>query len=94
MSFYLSKFSQNKKQIKKKFYLILSIIIFVFLLKNIQRIIDENKKYGYNPLINPYYNIINDAFEVNKLLKRIEENYKYSQNLLILNRDIIERNNK
>ena len=94
LSFYLSKFSQNKKQIIKKFYLILSIIIFVFLLKNIQRIFDENKKYGYNPLINPYYNIISEAFEVNKLLKRIEENYKYSQKLIILDRDIIERNNK
>ena len=57
-------------------------------------IFDENKKYGYNPLINPYYNIISEAFEVNKLLKRIEENYKYSQKLIILDRDIIERNNK
>ena len=94
LSFHLSKFYQNNKQIIKKFYLILSIIIFVFLFKNIQRIFDENKKYGYNPLINPYYNIINDAFEVNKLLKRIEENYKYSQKLIILDRDIIERNNK
>jgi hypothetical protein len=90
---YLSKFYQNKKQITKKFNLILLIIALVFITKNVQRIFNENKKYGYNPLIYPYYNIINNGFEVNKLLKRIEEDYRNPNNFLILNRNIIRKYN-
>ena len=49
------------------------------------------EKYNYNPLINPYFQIIDDAYQVDKLLKKIEEEYNYSNQYLILNKNLLDK---
>ena len=52
-------------------------------------------KYGYDPLRNPYYNIINDGFyfekkisEINKMVDKKDKKY-----YLILTQDLINQKN-
>jgi hypothetical protein len=88
---YLSTFFQNKNVMKTKINFILLLTITIFLAKNIDRIFNEYKKYNYNPLVNPYFHIIDDAYQVDKLLKKIEEKYNYSSQYLILNKNLIDK---
>ena len=88
---YLSIGTQNKNNIKIKVNCILLLTIIIFLSKNIDRIFNEYEKYNYNPLINPYFQIIDDAYQVDKLLKKIEEEYNYSNQYLILNKNLLNK---
>jgi hypothetical protein len=88
---YLSFFLQNKNAIKTKINFILLLSITIFLSKNIYRILNEYEKYNYNPLVNPYFHIIDDAYKVDKLLKKIEEEYSYSNQYLILNKNLLDK---
>jgi len=88
---YLSIGMQNKNNIKIKVNCILLLTIIIFLSKNIDRIFNEYEKYNYNPLINPYFHIIDDAYQVDRLLKKIEEEYNYSNQYLILNKNLLDK---
>ena len=63
----------NIKNFNKKINLIIILSLIVFSVKNIDRIYDENKKYGYNILKNPYYNLDDNAFFYDKKIKNLIE---------------------
>ena len=59
----------SKKKIKN-IYLKINVLIFITLViffgRNINRLVNENIKYDYNPLDNPVYRITEDYFKIQK----------------------------
>ena len=64
----------NLKNILFKTNVLLLIALTVFLGRNIDRLINENIKYGFNPFINPAYRITTNHFLVDNKLREIIDN--------------------
>ena len=79
----------NIKNFNKKINLIIILSLIVFSVKNIDRIYDENKKYGYNILKNPYYNLDDNAFFYDKKIKNLIESD--SDKIFILKNNIFNK---
>ena len=69
ISFYLDKFTIYSELFKKKLLFLVIIFFGIFITKNIIRINDEMIKYGYEPFINAYYYIDENAFILKKIAK-------------------------
>ena len=95
LSSYLNKFSVYSKLFKKKLILLILLSFGIFITKNIIRINDEMIKYGYQPLVNPYYYLNEDAFYFEKKISQIKKsvNQKNKKNYLILNDNLINLKN-
>ena len=78
-SLVLEKYENKIKSIKKKTFIIILIAITIFGLRNIDRIIKENKKYNYNVFLNPYYKVDSTYFRIQKKINKITTNYKNCQ---------------
>lgn len=61
----------NIKNFNKKINIIIILSLIVFSVKNIDRIYDENKKYGYNVFKKSYYNLSDNAFFYDKKIKNL-----------------------
>ena len=79
----LGSIKHNQKDIKKKIILIIMITFTVFLLRNLDRIIKENKKYGYLPLQNVTYPVDDRHFRIQKEF----------EDIVLKNKDCIEKKN-
>ena len=67
---------KNKIGLTKKKTIVLLIIGFtVFIFRNTDRIINENKKYNYNPFLYPYYKIDNTYFRIENETNNLIKNY-------------------
>ena len=75
-SFKLDSNNLSKNKIKNKTIVILLIGASIFCLRNIDRLIDENKQYKYNFLKNPYYKIQKKDFRIDKRLKNLINIYE------------------
>ena len=71
ISSYLSLYNINKNVFIKKLLTIICVTIVIFLSRNSLRINEENNKYSYNPIINPYYDINNNHLRIEKKFKNI-----------------------
>ena len=82
-SIYLEKFliNLNHAQILKKFKIIFSLVLVIFLTRNIDRIIDENKIYEKITLKNVSYLIDNTSFRVDKKIKNLKKKYYECKNI-------------
>ena len=49
LSIFIQKYLENKKKMIKKISTMIIITFIIFFCRNIDRLIDENKKYAYNP---------------------------------------------
>ena len=76
LSLLLEKYKIQTYLIKKKTLIIILIATTIFGLRNIDRIINENKKYNYNVFLNPYYKIDNSHFRIDKKINNIIKNHK------------------
>ena len=76
----------NIKNFNKKINTIIILSLIVFSVKNIDRIIDENKKYGYNVLKNPFYNLSDNAFFYDKKIKNLN-----SEKIFILKNNLFNK---
>ena len=65
--------------IQKKTFFLLLIGISIFILRNVDRIISENKKYNYNALLKPYHRIDNSYFRIDDRVKYLIQNYNNCQ---------------
>ena len=61
-SLVIESYRQKLKFIKKGTFIIILVGITIFTLRNVDRIIKENKKYNYNVFTNPYLNVDNARF--------------------------------
>ena len=64
------------KLIKKKTFLILMIALSVFIIRNVDRLNEENKKYEFNVFSNPYYELKNVHFRLDKKFDNMVDNYE------------------
>ena len=82
ISIILEKYKVNKTNVNKKVKLLIIISCLIFVARNIDRLIYENNKYGYNPIRNVSYNISNKNFrEFNRINNTIADyNYCLSKN--------------
>ena len=53
---------------------------------------DENLKYEYNPIFNPFYSLNKNSFVYDKKLKELEKHIDNHQNkkMLIINKDLLK----
>ena len=74
----------------------LLIGITIFILRNVDRIISENKKYNYNVYLKPYYRIDNSYFRIDDRVKNLIQNYnncqKSKQNVIVKNNILLKKN--
>ena len=64
------------KLIKKKTFLILMIALSVFIIRNVDRLNKENKKYEFNVFSNPYYELKKVHFRLDKKFDNMVNNYE------------------
>ena len=64
-------------------------------MKNVSRINNENIKYKYNLLSNPFFNITKDLFVFQDILTDIQARYKKTNDnfYIILNHSLINNKN-
>jgi len=72
----LGRFKNSDKNLKIKFFSIITIVFIIFFTRNITRIIDEKKKYNYNPIKNIYFRIDENHFRIDDDFKKLIRNYK------------------
>ena len=84
LSIHLSNYLQRKNLLKKKVYFLIILTIFIFSMRNVNRLYNEHEIYNYNILSNPYYrsegqnfNIFNRIENINKCkFKSIDDKCK------------------
>ena len=84
LSIFIQKYLENKVKLKRKISIMIFITFSIFFVRNIDRLIDENKKYSYNPLQDSSYRFINQSFKYKNFIqkhiknktKKIKEIYK------------------
>ena len=82
---------KNLKNVLFKTNVLLVIALTIFISRNINRLINENTKYGFNPLINPVYRITDNNFLVHNKFREIINNKFFcnsDENLCVDNTDI------
>ena len=73
----VSNFLSSKKHFKNVLFktnILLIIGITIFFGRNINRLINENIKYDFNPFVSPAYRITEDHFSVHNRFKDIVNN--------------------
>jgi len=81
LSIYLSEFKFIFKDFTNRAFLIITVTLLIFILRNGIRLNDEFMKYNYNPLINTNYKFIggdkNFYLRYNNLFKKFETEYPW-----------------
>ena len=75
LSYFLSTYEISKK-FKSKVIILLSLVVMIFLGRNIDRIIYENEFYKANFKQNPYFLIENSYFRIDKQLNEFSNKYQ------------------
>jgi hypothetical protein len=73
LSIFLSKYVQNKNFFKKKIYTLFVLTIFIFFMRNINRLVNEYELYNYNILNNSYYRTEGQKLSISNRIKNINE---------------------
>ena len=73
LSIFLSKYVQNINLFKKKFYILIILTIFIFFMRNTNRLVNEYEQYNYNILDNSYYSSESQNFAIFNRIKNINE---------------------
>ena len=76
----LERFENSVALTRKKTFIILLIGFTIFIFRNADRIIKENKKYNYNPFFYPYYKIDNTYFRIENQIDGLINNYYNCKN--------------
>ena len=73
LSIFLSKYVQNINLFKKKFYILIILTIFIFFMRNTNRLVNEYEQYNYNILDNSYYSSESQNFAIFNRIKNINQ---------------------
>ena len=79
-SIIFNKYNLNKSLLKIRTKKLLIIILIIFFGRNVDRIYYEVSKYGYNPLNNPFYNLVDHHYRIDKQIEGYLNNYENCQN--------------
>tara|TARA_B100001175_G_scaffold164293_1_gene139299 strand:+ start:4751 stop:6403 length:1653 start_codon:yes stop_codon:yes gene_type:complete len=90
LSFYLSK-NSILNNLDKKLTILVFLSLAIFSTKNILRLIDENLKYNYNPIIHPFYSLNHNSFIYDKKIKELQHINNYqNKKMLIINEELLK----
>ena len=88
LSSLLDLYSVYTKKIKSLVFLMLIISSGIFVFKNVKRINNEFVKYNYNPFINPYFHIVDNAYEFSDRISKFDQlRIQNNKNYIILTKD-------
>ena len=73
LSIFLSKYIQNKNFFKKKIYILFILTIFIFFMRNINRLVNEYELYNYNILNNSFYRVEGQKLSISNRIRNINE---------------------
>ena len=80
-SLVIESYGQRLKLLKKRTFIIILMGVTIFTFRNVDRIIQENKKYNYNVFTNPYFNVDNSRFfRIETKINNLINNYNDCQN--------------
>ena len=79
VAYYLTKSSLSNDKILYRTKIFMLIIFSIFILRNVDRIIDEKKLYNYKPLFNPYYKVENNYFKIDNYISCLKKKNKCEQ---------------
>ena len=74
--FFLVKFKQNIPKLTKKLTILLILVSFIFVTRNIIRINAEIEKYNFKPLKDYNFRITEHHYRINKEINDLIENYQ------------------
>jgi len=72
LSIFLSKYLQNLNFFKKKVYILIILTVFIFFIRNVNRLDNEYELYNYNMLDNSYYRSEGQNFGIFTRIKNID----------------------
>ena len=90
-AYVLQIFENSQKKIKKTVIVLLSITIFIFATRNIDRLLDERIVYNYKPEINIFYKVDKNHFRIEKEFNKLIKDY---ENCLKINSECKKKNIK
>ena len=93
LSLYMENKLDLKLKLKKKIIFLICLSFIFFNFKNVDRILNEYKKYGYNPFTNAHYFIDDNSNHYKKLFLSAEKNRNKDRMkfYIVLNRDLIKK---
>jgi len=91
LSNYLAK-NSVLEDLDKKLSILFFLSLIIFSSKNVFRIIDENLKYKYNPIVNSFYSLNQNSFIYDKKLKKLQKyiNDYENKKVLIINKELLK----
>ena len=89
LSIFLEKFSKDIPNFNRKIIVVVLITVLIFLGRNINRLIKENKIYSYQPFKNVNYPLNDDSFryqlEMQNIIKENKAKEIYKNRYIFLN---------
>jgi len=73
LSIFLSKYKHSINVLEKKIYILIILTIFIFFMRNVNRLVNEYELYNYNILDNSYYRLEGQNFSIFSRIKNIKE---------------------
>jgi hypothetical protein len=88
ISIRLNQFQFNVLKLKKYIYFILLLTLLVFISRNLSRINNEFKQYGYNPIKGAFFYLNKDGFSLNDKVQELYKNREdKNKSFLIIKRN-------
>ncbi|MAR64577.1 MAG: hypothetical protein CMB83_01410 [Flammeovirgaceae bacterium] len=69
LSIFIQRYLENKEKLQKKISTLIVITLIIFFARNIDRLIDENKKYSYNPFKDSSYRLLDKSYRYKNFVK-------------------------
>ena len=88
ISIRLNQFQFSALKLKKYVYFILLLTLLIFIGRNVSRINNEYKQYGYNPIKGAFFYLNKDGFSLNNKVQELYKNHENkNKNFLIIKRN-------
>ena len=71
-----NRFNLKDKKYEKRLFVLMIVGLLIFFGRNINRIENENKLYGYNPFINPYYSFDQKYYSIQATFNTLIKNFE------------------
>jgi hypothetical protein len=76
LSLYIEKIQIDYQKAKRRIIFLLVLSLIIFFVRNLSRLFNEYKQYGYKPIENIYYQINDSHFNLQKTMEELILNYR------------------
>ncbi len=82
ISIKLNSSKVDLKKYTKISFILISITIFIFISRNINRVINEVEFYGYQPIKETFYSVDDSSFRIQKKMDKLLKQYNQCENVI------------